>query len=623
MKFSQSFIDEVKSRYRLSEVIGKQLPIKRAGREFHALCPFHKEKSPSFTINDEKGFFHCFGCGAHGDVIGFTMDFDRLSYPEAVEKLATQAGMQMPTYSRAEIEREEKASGLQQVVEEAAQWFEQQFDGSAEGDLARSYVRERGLKPETLQRFRIGYAPTDRDALTRAMKAKNITEAQLIEAGLLINVEDRNPYARFRRRLIFPIRDRKSRVIAFGGRVLPGEPNSDAPKYLNSPETPLFHKGRTLFNLDLARRAAIESGQLTVCEGYMDVIVLAQAGIEAAVAPLGTAVTPEQLQLCWQLVGEPIMCLDGDNAGARAMTRVSDLALPLLVPGKTLKFAQLPAGEDPDSLIRIQGVDAMREVLSRAQPLATVLWDQVMAADANTPEAKAQQEANLMQRVSQIKHPTVQHYYKQFMRDKLREQQQPAPQQHGKFQSQKFPLKPQGVKAPPAPFMPRDIEGALLQPVAKLVALVITYPSLLQDGNAEEAWLSIPLPSAQLMKLHQCITAAHIEFPYLTPEGLAETLREECADDMKAIQTALMDLGITRAPDETMRVMMAQRLWPEVMNDIDRLRLKADITEAQQAYETELSEENHRRLIDLKTQLDIVERERTRFYREDPVASNH
>lgn len=619
MKFSQSFIDELKSRYRLSEVIGKHVPIKRAGREFHALCPFHKEKSPSFTINDEKSFFHCFGCGAHGDVIGFTMDYERLSYPEAIEKLAVQAGMQLPTYSKAEVEREEKASGLQHVVEVATQWFEQQFDQSAEGDLARSYARERGLKPETLQRFRIGYAPADRDALSRAMKEKGINEAQLIEAGLLINVEDRNPYARFRRRLIFPIRDRKSRVIAFGGRVLPGEPNGDAPKYLNSPETPLFHKGRTLFNLDLARRAAIETGQLTVCEGYMDVIVLAQAGIEAAVAPLGTAVTPEQLQLCWQLVGEPVMCLDGDNAGARAMTRVSDLALPLLVPGKTLKFAQLPTGEDPDSLIRIQGVEAMRDVLARAEPLALVLWNQVMDQEGATPEAKAQQEANLMQRVAQIKHPTVQHYYKQYMRDKLRVAQQPAPQ--AKFTPyQKGKPHVQGVKAPPAPFMPRDIEGALIQPVAKLMALVVTYPSLLQDANAEEAWLSVPLPSAPLAHIHQRITEAHIEYPALTVEGLSDILVDEKVD-MKPIASALMDLGITRAPDETMRVMMAQRLWPEVMNDIDRLRLKADITDAQRAYESELSEENHRRLIDLKTQLDLVERERTRFYREDPVAS--
>lgn len=617
MKFSQSFIDELKSRYRLSEVISKYLPIKRAGREYHALCPFHKEKSPSFTVNDEKGFYHCFGCGAHGDIIGFTMDYEKLSYPEAIERLAAQAGMQLPTYSKAELEREEKATSLQQVVEAAAGWFEQQFDQSAEGELARSYARERGLKPETLQRFRIGYAPADRDALTRAMKEKGITETQLVEAGLLIRVEDRAPYARFRRRLMFPIRDRKSRIIAFGGRVLPGEPNADAPKYLNSPETPLFHKGRTLFNLDLARRAAIDTGQLSVCEGYMDVIVLAQAGIEGAVAPLGTAVTPEQLQLCWQLVGEPVMCLDGDNAGARAMARVSDLALPLLVPGKTLKFAQLPQGEDPDSLIRIQGVEAMREVFLHAQPLAAVIWEQVMGQEATTPEAKAAQEAQLMQRVAQIKHPTVQHYYKQFMRDKLREVQQAVPQ--AAFKPQRF-NKPQGAKAPPAPFMPRDVEGALVQPVAKLIALVVTYPSVLQDGNAEEAWLSVPLPSPQLARMHQRITEAHIEYPALTVEGLADILREE-AIDMKPIQTALMDLGVARAPDETLRVMMAQRLWPEVMNDIDRLRLKADIAEAQQAYEAELSEENHRRLIDLKAQLDLVERERTRFYREDPVAS--
>ncbi|MFZ4125787.1 MAG: DNA primase [Rickettsiales bacterium] len=620
MKFSQSFIDDLKSRYRLSEVIGKAVPIKRAGREFHALCPFHKEKTPSFTINDEKGFFHCFGCGAHGDVIGFTMDYERLSYPEAIERLATQAGMQLPTYSKAEVEREEQARGLQYIVETACSWFEEQFDQSAEGELARKYARERGLNQETLAKFRMGYAPADRDALSKAMREKGITQAQLIEAGLLINVEDKTPYSRFRRRLIFPIRDRKSKVVAFGGRVLPGEPNAEAPKYLNSPETPLFHKGRMLFNLDFARRSAIASGELTVCEGYMDVIVLAQAGIEHAVAPLGTAVTPEQLQLCWQLVGEPVMCLDGDSAGARAMTRVYDLALPLLVPGKTLRFAQLPQGEDPDSLIRIQGVDAMLEVLKRAEPLSEVLWNQVMGQEARTPEAKAQQEAQLMQRITQIKHPTVQHYYKQFMRDKLRVQQQPAaqpkfvPYQKGKPQQQQ----PQGVSAPPAPFMPRDAEGALVTPVAKLIALVMTHPPLLQDANAEEAWLSVPLPSVPLAKLHGRITEAHIEYPALSAQALDEMLRED-ALEIKLIEAALKDLGIARAGDEAGRVMLAQRLWPEVMNDIDRLRLKADIAEAQRAYETELSEENQQRVIDLKTQLDHVELERTRFYREDPV----
>lgn len=622
MKFSQSFIDDVKARYRISEVIGKAVPIKRAGREFHALCPFHKEKTPSFTINDEKGFYHCFGCGAHGDVIGFTMDYERLSYPEAVEKLAVQAGMQLPTYSKAEIEREEQATSLQQVVEVACAWFEEQFDKSVEGELARKYARERGLSQETLARFRIGYAPADRDALEKAMLAKNITRAQLIEAGLLINVEDRQPYSRFRRRLMFPIRDRKSKVVAFGGRVLPGEPHAEAPKYLNSPETPLFHKGRMLYNLDSARRAAIASGELTVCEGYMDVIVLAQAGIEAAVAPLGTAVTPEQLQLCWQLVGEPTMCLDGDSAGARAMTRVSDMALPLLVPGKTLRFAQLPAGEDPDSLIRIQGVEAMREVLTRAQPLADILWNQVMDVEARTPEAKAAQEALLMQRIGQIKHPTVQHYYRNWMRDKLREQQQPkqqqrfVPNQKGNF---KQPQQTHSVSAPPAPFMPRDMEGTLIAPVAKLIALVITYPSVLQDANAEEAWLSVPLPTAPLTKLHQRITEAHIEYPALSVEGLREILDEECAEEQKHVQNALSDLGIARAPDETLRVMMAQRLWPEVMDDIDKIRLRAEFKEVEAEMATAMTDEVFSRYLALKQQLESLERERTRFYREDPV----
>jgi DNA primase len=292
-----------------------------------------------------------------------------------------------------------------------------------------------------------------------------------------------------------------------------------------------------------------------------------------------------------------------------------------LVPGKTLSFAQLPQGEDPDSLIRIQGVESMREVLARATPLAEVLWNQVMDQEARTPEAKAAQEAQLMQRVGQIKHPTVQHYYKQFMRDKLRVAQQPAPQskfvpyQKGKGQ------KPQGVNAPPAPFLPRDVESALVLPVAKLVALVVTHPSLLQDANAEEAWLSVPLPSPALTKLHQRITEAHIEHPALSADGLAEMLRED-AFDLKPIDAALKDLGIARAPDETMRVMMAQRLWPEVMDDIDKIRLKAEFKEVEAEMAGDMTDEVFNRYLALKQQLESLERERTRFYREDPVQAS-
>jgi DNA primase len=632
MKYSQAFIDDLKARYRISEVIGRFIPVKRAGREYKALCPFHREKSPSFTINDEKGFFHCFGCGAHGDVIGFTMDYERLSYPEAIEKLAIQAGVALPRESREEARREAKTLSLQAVVEEACSWFQSQLEGSAEGDLARRYIKERGLATETLENFRIGYAPADREALTRAMAAKNITQAQLIEAGLLIQVEDKAPYSRFRRRLMFPIRDRKSRVVAFGGRVLPGEPNSEAPKYLNSPETPLFHKGRMLFNLDRARRAALESRSLILAEGYMDVIVMAQAGMAQAVAPLGTAVTAEQLQLCWQLVDAPILCLDGDTAGQRAMARALELALPLLIPGKTLSFATLPKGEDPDSLIRHHGVEAFQEVIAAARPLVDMLWQQQMEPAARTPEAQAAQEETLMRRVGQIKHPSVQQYYKQFMREKLREHSLPHTGR-GRVRASwgKTQIRPSpplhlshaggGIFAPPPPIAPRSADAALVMPVAKLIALVVTCPDLLQDAHAEEAWLASPLPSGALARLHQRITEAHIEHPALSVAGLGAMLEEECREDLAVLKTALDVLGIARAADANERITLAQRLWREVVDDIQRLRLNADIAAAQRAYEENLSEENQQLVLDLRQQLEALERERTRYYREDDVST--
>ena len=624
MKYSQAFIDDLKARYRISEVIGRFIPVKRAGREYKALCPFHKEKSPSFTINDEKGFFHCFGCGAHGDVIGFTMDYERLSYPEAIEKLAIQAGVALPRESREEARREAKTLSLQAVVEEACSWFESQLEGSAEGDLARRYVKERGLATATLENFRIGYAPADRDALARAMAAKNITQAQLIEAGLLIQVEDKAPYSRFRRRLMFPIRDRKSRVIAFGGRILPGEPNAEAPKYLNSPETSLFHKGRMLFNLDRARRSALESRTLILAEGYMDVIVMAQVGIMHAVAPLGTSVTAEQLQLCWQLVDGPILCLDGDSAGQRAMARAMELALPLLTPGKTLNFATLPKGEDPDSLIRNHGVAALSEILAAARPLAEMLWQQRMGQAAPTPEAQAAQEETLMRRVGEIKHSSVQQYYKQFMREKLREHMSSFRRMPGSPASrQNFgrsrDMPGMTTFTPPPPIAPRNTDAALVMPVAKLIALVVTCPDLLQDAHAEEAWLTAPLPSAALARLHQRITEAHIEHPALSVEGLGAILEEECREELAALKTARDVMGIARTADVDERVALAQRLWCEVVDDIRRLRLKADIAAAQRAYEENLNEENQQLVLDLRQQLEALERERTRYYREDDV----
>lgn len=623
MKYPQSFIEEIRNRVRVSELIGSYIPIRRAGREYHALCPFHKEKSPSFTINDEKAFYHCFGCGAHGDAISFVKEYEHLGYREAIEKLAARAGLQVPQPTRAEVERVSREQSLQQVMELVAGWLEHQLEQSAEGELARRYLIERGLKPDTIAKFRIGYAPADRDALLKAIKQHGISERQLVEVGMLIQVEGKAPYSRFRRRLMFPIRDRKSRVIAFGGRVLPGEPNADAPKYLNSPETPLFHKGRQLYNLDLARRPAFDTRQLLIAEGYMDVVALAQAGIVAAVAPLGTAITAEQLQICWQLVDEPTLCLDGDNAGQRAMVRAMDLALPLLVPGKTLRFAILPKGEDPDSLIRSMGRAAFDEVIARAAPLSDVLWNQHFAVQGATPEARAAQETSLQTKIGQIKHPTVQHYYKQFLREKLREQNAPKftprPHNDGK-RTWRGRDAPSGPVVVPPPVQP--VDASMLSPASKMMALAIAYPALLNDGAAEEIWLHAPMQAPWQQTLHQLITELHISTPELSSEQLWQTLQEEAAAEAKtAMLRALDELGVDLAMDDTIRITRAQVLWGEVVNDLDRARLRAECAQAEALMASEMSQENFERFMALKQQLEGLERERARFYQNDPLPS--
>ncbi len=624
MKYPQSFIEEIRARLRVSEVIGKVIPIRRAGREYHALCPFHKEKSPSFTINDEKGFFHCFGCGAHGDVIGFTMDYEHVGYREAIEKLAGQAGLTIPQPSRVEVDKYNHEDALQEVMKAVTAWLEEQLHGTSEAETARRYIAERGLKPETVENFRMGYAPADRDALIRAMKEKGISVRQLIETGMLIEIEGKAPYSRFRRRLMFPIRDRKSRVIGFGGRVLPGEPNEDAPKYLNSPETVLFHKGRQLFNLDRARRAAFEAQQLLVCEGYMDVIALAQAGIHHAVAPLGTAITAEQLQLCWQLVDAPVLCLDGDNAGQRAMTRAAELALPLLVPGKTLNMAVLPKGEDPDSLVRSIGKQAFDEVIASAHPLSLVLWNQAMGQGANTPEARAAQEQALYVKIGQIKDTTVQHYYKQFVRDKLREAQQPAARVFKPFVKGQQPQAHHGATTNHVPLPPimRNADATLLAPAANLLALVAAQPRLLLDAAAEETWLHAPMPAAWQQLAHRRMTELHIESPELADEEVWHTLQEELPAEVLAQLIKTMEaMGVQQAVDETIRATRVSRLWGEVVNDMDRARLKVECSEAEAAMGREMTDENFQRYMALKGQLEALERERARFYLEDPLPS--
>ncbi len=429
MPFPPAFLDELRARVPLSALVGRRVRLVRAGREFKACCPFHHEKTPSFYVNDGKQFYHCFGCGAHGDVIGFTMRHDRLSFPEAIAQLAGEAGIPVPTSAPDEREAASHEKRLRHALESATAWFEDQLFRPA-GREGVEYFRARGLSDETIRRFHLGYAPREGSALVQALKQAGCELDDLQVLGLTrADAVRGGAYSFFRHRVLFPVSDRRGRTVAFGGRVL-GE---GEPKYLNSPEHPLFHKGKTLYSLSRARGAMGEGQPLIVVEGYMDVIALAENGYAGAVAPLGTALTEDQLALLWQTLppagargpdqgDSPILCFDGDTAGRRAAARALDRALPLLTPDKTLRIAWMPEGADPDSLIRSGGRAAFAAVLERAQPLAEALWSLALAGQrTTTPEERGRVLGALRRQVAQIGDETLRRLYEDDIRRRFAE----------------------------------------------------------------------------------------------------------------------------------------------------------------------------------------------------------
>ncbi len=414
MRFPPSFLDDIRGRVPISSVVGRKVAWDRRktnpGKgDFWACCPFHGEKTPSFHVEDRKGRYHCFGCKVSGDIFTFLVEKEGMKFPEAVERLAMEAGLPMPQLSEADVRREEQRASLYDVMEIAAGFFEAELQG-AKGAKARGYLADRQLSPAIQKEFRLGYGPDDRSALRTHLAAKDITVEQMAEAGLVISGPDVPvAYDRFRDRVMFPIRDPRGRVIAFGGRTL----SQDAPaKYLNSPETPLFHKGNVLYNLDKARAPAHEKGAIIAVEGYIDVIAMHRAGLPHAVAPLGTALTEDQLGLLWRVAPEPTLCFDGDSAGLKAAHRALDLALPLLKPGRSLKFALLPEGQDPDDLLKSEGSGAVKSVVEGALPLSDMLWQRALAGnDRSTPERKAQFERDVRDLVLRIGDETVRKHY--------------------------------------------------------------------------------------------------------------------------------------------------------------------------------------------------------------------
>jgi len=422
MRFPQSFLDEIRARISISSVIGRSVQWDKrktnAGKgDFWACCPFHGEKTPSFHCEDRKGRYHCFGCKESGDIFTYLVQKEGVPFPEAVERLASEAGLQLPQLSPEAEAREERRANLYDVMDLAQEFFVAQLQTAA-GARARGYLSDRGLSGDVQREFGIGFAPNDRHALSKVLAAGNISVDQMDEAGLVFRPDDgKSGYDRFRDRIMFPIRDPRGRVIAFGGRAM----NPDAPaKYLNSPDTPLFHKGTVLYNMDKARKPAHDAGALIACEGYMDVIALTRAGLPYSVAPLGTALTEDQLAMMWKVTPEPVLCFDGDDAGLKAAYRALDLALERLTPGSSLKFVLLPEGLDPDDLLNSGGPEAVRQAIEQAEPMASMVWRRAWSRnDRSTPERKARFEADLMQTVNAIADPTVRKYYTDDMRERV------------------------------------------------------------------------------------------------------------------------------------------------------------------------------------------------------------
>ncbi len=413
----QKFLDELRSRISLADIVGQKVKLVKRGREYTGLCPFHQEKTPSFTINESKGFYHCFGCGAHGDIIRFLMDAEGLPFIEAVKKLADKAGLQMPAFSKESQEQSQKRRSLYEIMDMAAAFFEKNLYMPIGANGLRYFKEKRGLSDAQIKKFRLGYAPNN-NGLKALLLSKGIAEQDMAELGLIAVPEDKNRSSHdfFRDRVMIPIMDKQGNVIAFGGRIM----DNSQPKYLNSPETPIFNKRRILYNMTHARDAAYAQKRLIICEGYMDVIALDSFGFNYAVAPLGTALTEEQILEAWKVCNTPTLCFDGDGAGVKAAIRSIDRVLPILRAGYSVNYIFLKEKKDPDELLHTLGPAVFEQYLQRAKPLVDILWHKCkMNKDTATPEQKALIEKETFEEVNKIKDAKIRAYYAQEMKQRI------------------------------------------------------------------------------------------------------------------------------------------------------------------------------------------------------------
>ena len=598
MRFSPDFLEAIRDRVPVSDVVGRHVTLKRQGRELIGLCPFHADSRPSLNVVDSKNFYHCFACGAHGDVIRFLTEIEGLSFPEAVEQLAARAGLALPAADPEEQRRHERRATLHEVMEAAARFYETALR-SRDGAQALAYLTERGLSRETVEGFRLGFAAGGRSQLIRALQARGIGPELLLEAGLTRKPDDgRETYEVFRDRVMFPITDRRGRVIAFGGRSL----GDRMPKYLNSPDTPLFSKGRVLYGLAQARQPATREGEVVVVEGYMDVIALAQGGLPWAVAPLGTALTEDQIVELWRLAPEPVLCLDGDAAGRRAAAQAATRVLPLLRPGHSLRFATLPSGRDPDDLLREAGPGAMRDLLAAAQPLSGFLWDMERDARAtDTPERHADFVQRLRNRVRDIADATVQQAYRDTFERRFAEQRARRPWLLPRDGRQAWRPVPRGGEAARARLSP---DLAQHQQQRAVLAAVAAHPDLLEEFG--ESLGRIAFDDADLDRLRRAILDAYLSSPGLETAALALHLSglgfaDGCGGLLQS--DTLRHASFARPGEMIERARAGVR---ELLARLHKSQLEADLAEAQRAFITENTAENWERLDRLREHLQTV-----------------
>lgn len=613
MRFSDTFLDEIRARLPISAVVGTRVTWDKkktnASRgDYWACCPFHGEKTPSFHADDRRGRYHCFGCGVSGDHFRFLTELDGMSFPEAVERVADQAGVPMPARDPQAERREKEKASLTEVMELATGFFQETLQ-AADGAKARAYLRDRGITSVTQQTFRLGYAPDSRNALKEFLASKGIEKAQMEACGLTVFENVPVSYDRFRDRIMFPIEDSRGRVIAFGGRAM----SADIPaKYMNSPETELFHKGNVLYNFARARKTLSRDETVIVAEGYMDVIGLAQAGFEHGVAPLGTALTENQLELLWRMTKEPLLCFDGDQAGLRAAFRAAELALPMIAPGRTLRFVIMPEGKDPDDLVRESGPEAFQALINEARSLADMLWLRETSGGVfDTPERRADLEKRLRLLTATIRDESVRYHYSQDMRERAQAffgaRREPANQRGDK---RAFGQGGRGQASGRMPVSDRLAHSALVRsagPVmplreATIVVALANHAALLEAYFDQAASMDLEHPELRqlLAALLDIVATGEPHGPAEVATGFeARGLAETWSRAVLLVKGAHQWPALADATLDDAREAFVQALHLQRSSGFLNKELKA----AELALATDPTEENYRRLVEIQAHI--------------------